>query len=170
MEAKTIARWGWWPLLAVAVLWLLLAGWPAGVARAAWVADGDTLEWQGARWRLYGIDAPELHQDCRQGTAVTACGRESKAALQALLKGRELRCRELERDQYGRIVGVCRVRRADGAWVEVNRWMVMQGCAVAYRAYSKDYVREEEAAKAAKRGVWAGAFEVPSAWRRAHPR
>ncbi|MCJ2082446.1 hypothetical protein [Methylobacterium sp. J-090] len=43
--------------------------------------------------------------------------------------------------------------------------MVTQGLAIAYRRYSTDYVAAETAAKAAKRGIWAGAFTTPSDWR-----
>jgi len=41
--------------------------------------------------------------------------------------------------------------------------MVATGYAVAYRRYSSDYVSAEETAKARKRGIWAGTFELPSA-------
>ena len=44
--------------------------------------------------------------------------------------------------------------------------MVAQGWAVAYRKYSTDYVSQEAAAKAGRRGVWRGEFVVPSRWRR----
>ena len=44
---------------------------PAGPARAV---DGDTLEVGGEEVRLYGIDAPELHQTCRRGDEEWSCG------------------------------------------------------------------------------------------------
>ncbi len=34
------------------------------------------------------------------------------------------------------------------------------------REYSSDYVAAEDAAKAAKRGIWAGDFDVPADWRK----
>jgi hypothetical protein len=37
--------------------------------------------------------------------------------------------------------------------------------ALAYRRYSSDYVDEEAAAKAAKRGLWHGTFIPPWEWR-----
>ena len=36
--------------------------------------------------------------------------------------------------------------------------LVYEGLALAYRRYSKKYVPEEDEAKAAKRGLWAGEF------------
>lgn len=41
------------------------------------------------------------------------------------------------------------------------------GYAVAFRRYALDYVSAEESAKAAKRGIWTGAFEMPDEYREA---
>jgi hypothetical protein len=49
--------------------------------------------------------------------------------------------------------------------------MVASGYAVAFRRYSTDYVNAEDSAKAARRGLWAGTFEMPAELRaRATPR
>jgi endonuclease YncB( thermonuclease family) len=45
----------------IAALALLLAA----PAFAQTITDGDTIKLNGATWRLWGIDAPELHQTCR---------------------------------------------------------------------------------------------------------
>lgn len=42
----------------------------------------------------------------------------------------------------------------------------MMACRLVCREYSSDYVAAEDAAKAAKRGIWAGAFDVPADWRK----
>lgn len=52
------------------------------------------------------------------------------------------------------------VLRADG--VDISRWMVQQGQAIAFRKYTLDYVADEDAARAAHRGIWAGEFQDPS--------
>ena len=67
-------------------------------------------------------------------------------------------------DRYGRIVAVCRI----GA-VNLNAWLVLEGWAVAYRRFSGEYVLHEEAAKEAKRGLWAGDYKMPEEWRRGWP-
>jgi endonuclease YncB( thermonuclease family) len=67
----------------------------------------------------------------------------------------------VERDRYDRLGAVCFKGSED-----LNRWMVEQGWAVAYRRYSMDYVKAEEAAKAAGRGLWSGSFEMPWDWRK----
>jgi endonuclease YncB( thermonuclease family) len=70
-------------------------------------------------------------------------------------------CEERDLDRHGRIVAVC---FAGG--LDLNPWLVQQGWAVAYRRYSRDYVAAEAEAKAAGRGLWAGSFVQPEAWRR----
>ena len=53
-------------------------------------------------------------------------------------------CQPRDLDRYGRIVAVCFNGKED-----LNRWMVANGWAVAYRRYSEDYVPEEDAAREA---------------------
>ena len=48
----------------------------------------------------------------------------------------------------------------------VNARLVYEGLALAYRKYSKKYVPEENKARAAKRGLWAGEFIPPWDWRK----
>jgi endonuclease YncB( thermonuclease family) len=44
--------------------------------------------------------------------------------------------------------------------------MVRNGYAVAYKRYSKDYVKDEEYAKENKLGLWEGIFYNPEKWRK----
>ena len=43
--------------------------------------------------------------------------------------------------------------------------MVKEGWALAYTRYSDDYVEQENEAKKALRGIWAGKFVPPWNWR-----
>ncbi len=45
--------------------------------------------------------------------------------------------------------------------MDLNRWMVLNGWAVAYRRYSLDYVPIEKAAREARIGIWSGDFDMP---------
>lgn len=125
------------------------------------VVDGDSLRRGETDIRLYGIDAPEYRQSCRDkhGTEYS-CGKQSANALRGLVKGQEVSCSSVETDRYGRAVAVCKVGDFD-----INGEMVRLGWAVAYSRHSTSYLRAEAEAKKAKRGIWAGTFETPEDYR-----
>jgi endonuclease YncB( thermonuclease family) len=135
---------------------------PNNLHGAVRVIDGDTLDVDGRRIRLFGIDAPERAQSCtRQGVAY-ACGHDATEAMRALA-GDTLTCEGRDTDRYRRLVAVCWHNGKD-----INAAMVEGGWAVAYRQYSTDYVGAENAAKRAGRGLWSGEFQMPALWRRDH--
>lgn len=127
------------------------------------MGDGDSIDIGSTRIRLHGIDAVELAQRCKDAAGADyACGEEAKRTLQGLIGTKMVRCDERHGvDQYGRVTAVC---TADG--LDLNGAMVDSGFAVAYRQHSLAYVPNEERAKAAKKGLWAGTFEMPSDYRR----
>jgi endonuclease YncB( thermonuclease family) len=130
----------------------------------AWVADGDTLEISGVRIRLGGIDAPELDQSCTDDKGQTwSCGRAATQELRTLIRGRDLKCEHKGKDQFQRVLAVCFL--SDGS--DVNAWMVRQGWALAF-SYGGTYQSEQDEARAAKRGIWAGTFMPPREWRQQH--
>jgi endonuclease YncB( thermonuclease family) len=134
----------------------------SGTARAG---DGDSLSVSGISIRLYGIDAPELAQTCsRQGSSWT-CGEEARRQLQAIVEGRQVSCRRVDVDEFGRVVARCTA----GGW-DVGKAMVSAGWATAFRKYSDDYVGDELTAKTAKVGIWGSEFEVPADYRHRHER
>ncbi len=134
-----------------------------GVARAG---DGDSLTIRETRVRLFGIGAPEFDQLCQRGGSKWECGRDAADQLSKLVTGRHVFCLPVGTDQHERLLARCTA----GA-VDVNRTMVASGYAVAFRRYSTDYVTAEDSAKAARRGLWAGTFEMPAELRaRATPR
>jgi endonuclease YncB( thermonuclease family) len=127
------------------------------------VGDGDSIDIGTTRIRFHGIDAVELAQHCKDAAGADfACGEDAKRTLENLVRNKTVRCDERHGvDQYGRIAAVC---TADGA--DLNAAMVDSGFAVAYRQHSLAYVANEDRAKAAKKGLWAGSFEMPWDYRR----
>jgi endonuclease YncB( thermonuclease family) len=134
----------------------------AEIAGRATVIDGDTIEIRGQRVRLFGIDSPESTQLCQAGQKPYRCGQQAALALADRIGERTVRCQERDTDRYGRVVAVCHVSGED-----LDRWMVEQGWAVAFRKYSIDYVDAENDAREAGRGIWQGEFELPWEWRAA---
>ena len=151
--------------LAVGVVLLFaVVGAPGAQAQLsgrASVTDGDSLRLAGRQVRLHGIDAPESRQTCVANGKRWRCGAAATRALSRRIAGRSVTCQQKDRDRYGRVVAVCGVGGRD-----INRWMVRQGWALAYRRYSRVYVGEEKAARAARRGLWRGQFVPPWKWRR----
>ena len=136
------------------------------VSGDAYILDGDTLEIDGTRVRLSGIDAPEMEQVCRHASGRRyRCGAMAKRALIDRVAGQRLSCRPESTDRYGRQIATCFLGRQN-----LNAWMVRQGWAIAYRRYSTEYVGAENRARRARRGIWSGSFEKPWRWRRKQER
>jgi len=138
----------------------------APVIGPAFVADGDTLTINGTRIRLIDIDAPELDQMCHDAQdREWPCGRQASARLRSRLRGHDLRCQPKSVDKYGRILATCAL--PDGT--DVNAWMVQEGLAVT-SGFANIYDAQQDEAKSARRGLWAGSFTPPREWRHQHPR
>ena len=129
---------------------------------AARVIDADTLAIAGRAVRLEGIDAPEKRQVCRRNGRRYQCGVAATQALRQRIGGGRVTCAIGGRDNDGRSLGICHA--ADGT--DLNGWLVEHGWALAYRRFSERYVPQEERARAAGAGLWAGQFVPPWAWRR----
>ncbi len=131
---------------------------PADVTGIAIVIDGDTLEIDGWRVRLEGIDAPESAQACgRPDGGTWACGRAAADGLGELVGRRPVTCRANGVDSYGRMLGACTL---DGR--DLNAEMVRRGLAWAFVKYSASYVSEEAEARSGRAGIWQG--EAEPAW------
>jgi len=128
------------------------------VAGTTSVIDGDSLRIAGREIRLAGLDAPELRQTCRRDGQSYACGEVARAELRRMIANGAVTCAVQGRDKYRRDLGRCSVQGED-----IGASLVRRGFAVAYG----DYADEEERARRARLGLWAGTFEPPSDWRKA---
>ncbi|MDO9498574.1 thermonuclease family protein [Falsiroseomonas sp.] len=126
------------------------------------VVDGDTLRLGDRTLRLSGIDAPERGQSCSDAAGRWFdCGAAAAEALSRLVNGRSVLCRVHGRDRFGRGLGRC---TAGGA--ELNTGLVTAGWALAYADDDVAMRLVETEARLAGRGLWAGNFTRPDAWRR----
>ncbi len=128
------------------------------------VVDGDSLEINGRRIRLIGIDAPEYMQTCEDITGKSyMCGQSAKAFLQDMIeagheKGDKLKCTVEGIDQYKRTLSVCKIGD-----VNLNLEMVKAGYAISYK--QETYKPAEKHAKQSRKGIWQGKFMRPELFR-----
>jgi endonuclease YncB( thermonuclease family) len=137
----------------------------------ATITDGDTIRLGPVRVRLEGIDAPEAGQQCTSADGTPwSCGAAATKYAAELAGGATVECTIIGLDKYHRLLGSCSVLDAMGRREEpsINTRMVTAGLAVAYRQLSQAYVGAEDEARAAKRGLWQGEFEMPWDYRARH--
>ena len=137
------------------------------------VVDGDTIHIDNYKFRLEGIDAPEMRQQCKKESFKISffigftfykdysCGRVSKEKLITKIDTTEIKCISSSKDRYKRYIATCYKGKTN-----LNQWMVRNGFAIAYRRYSKKYVPDEVYAKENKLGLWQGKFIEPEKWRK----
>ena len=137
------------------------------------IVDGDTVHIKEYKIRLEGIDAPEIRQKCKKEKLKISsiigftfykdynCGEVSKENLEAKVDRSIIKCISSSKDRYERYLAKCFKNK-----INLNRWMVRNGHAVAYRRYSKEYIIDEEFAKENKLGLWRGKFVLPEKWRK----
>ena len=125
------------------------------------IIDGDTLHIGKYKIRLHGIDAPELNQNCLFNDKVWNCGKESKKFLINFINNKKISCKLIDTDRYKRHIGICFKDK-----INLNKKIVQEGWAIAYRYYSKDFVDDEKIAKINKSGIWKGNFEEPYLFRK----
>jgi endonuclease YncB( thermonuclease family) len=126
------------------------------------VVDGDTVkvlrDGKQIKIRLYGIDTPEKSQ---------AYGKKAKQFTADMTAGKKVEIESIDRDRYGRIVGLVTVKGKS-----LNKELVKAGYAWVYRQYcKKSFCRElillESEAKKNGRGLFKEKNPVtPWDWRR----
>ncbi|MBF7067206.1 thermonuclease family protein [Campylobacter volucris] len=121
------------------------------------VIDGDTIEVKTNDKeiivRLFGIDAPEKDQ---------SYGQMSQKFLNAIVLNKEVVLSMKDEDKYGRILAIVYLNDRD-----VNQVMVANGYAWAYEHYSDLYVKDQQLAQSAKKGLWEEKDPIePYKWRK----
>jgi len=160
----------------IAVVAILLAVPPPVRAERYSVYDGDTLEildnncllahfhltCPAQRLRLYGVDAFERSQACRDAEGKKwECGAVATARLKELVDTPDFHCQVDKQfvDRHAREFAACTAGDRD-----VGATLVAEGLAFAYGRRTR-YVAIEATAKAEHRGAWAGNFVRPQYFR-----
>lgn len=119
------------------------------------VVDGDTINVNSdgtkLKIRLYGIDAPETKKSNKEGQPY---GEEAWRSLVDKVNGQKVRLDIMDVDRYRRMVSIVFVGNRN-----INREMVAEGWAWAYREYLKgpyasEFLGDEERARKKRLGLW----------------
>ena len=122
---------------------------------------GDTLRVAGTLVRLKGIEAPEARQPCLKSNGRRwSCGLEAKDGLNRLVRGKTVTCSVSGAGVQGPPLASC----ATGD-IDIAAEMVRIGLVFAETGLFRSFASEQDAAKAAKAGLWQGEAERPAEWR-----
>jgi endonuclease YncB( thermonuclease family) len=154
------------PIWSFFVLVIVLSSPAPGLAAAAIVRDGTTIQLGDTTFRLDGVDAPATDQTCIDDHADPwTCGIESRDQLTRLIGGRSVHCDDLGPDKTfrRRRAGLCTI---EGEPVSLNQQMIREGLALSIEGLSKaQFAEDAKAAREAKRGLWKGCFATPQDFR-----
>ena len=131
-------------------------------AKATQVPNARTVQFNDENFVLYGIDAPEMAQSCKNRNGMDySCGQIAKEKLQSLTLGQELSCVSQGTNAKGQKVASCVNSNGD----DIAALMVRSGWAIADKKQTDTYVAEEISAYKQKVGMWEGKFQEPKKWR-----
>ena len=147
------------------------------------VVNGNIFELDtGESIRLYGIDSPELEQECILQTEVKnennetsikekviKCGLNSKLKLIELILNKKISCLIKGQDGYKRYIGDCKIEienKKKKYKMNINKEMVLSGNSIAYQMHTDKYIDDENIAKNDNIGIWTTTFENPFEYRK----
>lgn len=139
------------------------------IAGRASVIDADTIEIHGQRIRIWGIDAPEGAQACKDAAGSEyRCGQIGALKLASYIdEAQPIICAQRDIDKYGRVVASC----VNTFGQDLATWLVRNGHALDWPLYSKGaYSDAQSEAKNRKSGIWQGTFIEPWEWRKTNGR
>ena len=120
---------------------------PKIISGIANVVDGDTIKIGNNKIRLFGIDAPEKKQQCQKPWLSIfflnfnknyKCGEISTNKLKIKINNKLVICKSNKKDRYNRFIAECYKDK-----ININKWMISNGYAVAYKKYSKKFISQE---------------------------
>lgn len=150
-----------------------------GIVERTDVIDGDGFRLGDTALRLAGIDALELHQECRRARRRVPCGEEAATRLAELIGGSVVVCRRPDwltesmdrppNETFGRPLVQCDVV-SDGELNDVGSLMARSGYAIEFHDIAGRYRKDVDFARTARSGVWEMCTLRPDVWRRRVPR
>lgn len=146
-------------LLALA---MVAQGQPVAFDKAV-VIDGETLEIEGERIAMWGVDAPAPGQTCTRGDETYDCGQEAADALTNFLANQNVRCTP-KPSRGGQAVAHCAARytecygtECNDRWRDISEELIAEGLGVQRRDETGGaYDADAETARIGHAGIWDG--------------
>jgi len=129
----------------------------------AQVVDGDTLSLSGEDIHLFGVDAPELKQQCRIYQLSWPCG-GAVVLLERLIANKPVRC-EIVSLGAGSTEELVQAHCFNYENVNLNSAIIGAGMAVPVLKQTRRYVTAGYSAQIQRLGLWSGRFILPQQWR-----
>ncbi|VAW13765.1 hypothetical protein MNBD_ALPHA09-1337 [hydrothermal vent metagenome] len=128
------------------------------------IVDGDTVEIGGKRIDFFGIDAPEIGQNCRIFDLDWPCGDRAVVWLARFIGEGDVRCLPMagRNDRAGDLKAMC----FNDETLNLNAAMIGEGMAVVNLKDGDWFEVADTTARINRRGLWAGKFVNPADWRR----
>jgi endonuclease YncB( thermonuclease family) len=124
------------------------------------VIDADILKFGTQRVLLWGVDAPDTTQTCRQNDAPWNCHDVAFRKLQLLAGRGEVVCTfHGAPDPFGRRFGIC-----ESGGDDLNAEMIKAGVALAFAEETDTYLPEMAEAIGAGVGLWQPGVEFEEPW------
>ena len=124
------------------------------------IISGDTFEFSGRYFKLFGVAAPIADQTCADSKGRSyRCGRQSATWLKEWIDDNEIECHVIQQSTAGNMVGTCSYGEYD-----IGAALVDAGWAVADTKYTDIYMAYEQQAQRQRRGLWQGQFYKPWDW------
>jgi endonuclease YncB( thermonuclease family) len=124
------------------------------------VIDGDSIQIGAVVYRLAGIDAPELGQDCDESGHLSPCGLTAAYDLRKLFKLEKGPITCFIQPAENTPIATCMVDDRD-----ISDLMLKGGYVTAIDGGSPHYAAAEHLARNARLGIWSGTFLAPREWR-----
>lgn len=131
------------------------------ISGLATIVDGDTIDIDGTRIRLHGIDAPEVGQKCKDEIGKEwPCGKVAVRVLAQFAENKQVNCKVHKLGSYGRPIATCYEGKTN-----LNAAMIEKCMAWAFLKYSTDYWDLEHRTNTTRCGIWSGVNERPWKYR-----
>lgn len=129
------------------------------------IVDGDTVKISGSTVHLFGVDAPEIGQQCRIYRLDWPCGERAAITLELLIAKKPVRC-EITRKNAGTAEDPLQAHCYNYENVNLNSALIGAGMAVPDLSQTRRYAIAGNYAQIKRLGMWSGRFILPREWRK----